>query len=102
MTTRRWSRPCLLRGKTSEPFHSPPGVYIVFAVETNQGAKNEGERGLEWAIVGESGSRNREQIEEEGKHGETDGNAGDNLVDEEEVVGERVTEEQESGLEQER
>ena len=46
--------------------------------------------------------RDDEQVEKGTERGETDGDAGDNLVDGEEVVGEGITEEKETGLEHER
>ena len=92
----------LLPGEdTSTPRLGSLEVLLVFVVEANQEVKNEGERGLEGAVVGECSSGNNEQIKEDTKCGETDGDAGDNLVDGEEVVGESISEEEESGLEHE-
>ena len=73
-------------------------ILLVFVIETNHGAKDEGERGLEWTVVGESCGRNDDQVEEDTKRCETNGNAGYNLVDREEVVGEGASEEKESTL----
>ena len=73
----------------------------MFVVEINHKAKDEGEWGLEWPVVRESRSGNDEEVEQETERGETDGDAGDNLVYEEEVVGEGVAEKGESTLEHE-
>ena len=54
---------------------------------------------MEWTVVRENGSENDEQVEEGTRRGETDGDAGDNLVDGEEVVGEGIAKEEETGLE---
>ena len=80
-------------------FRSSLEILLVFVVETNHEAKDERERGLDWTIVGESGSGNDEEVEQQTKYGETNGDAGDNLVDGEEVVGEGVSKEEETGLE---
>ena len=56
------------------------------------------ERGLEWTAVGESRNGNNEEVEEKTEHGETDSDAGGNLVDEEDVFGDGIANE-ESGLE---
>ena len=45
----------------------------------------EGERGLEWTVVGESRNGNDEEVKEKAERGETDGDAGGNLFDEEGV-----------------
>ena len=55
---------------------------------------------MEWTIVKDEGSENYEEVEEGTRRGETDGDAGDNLVDGEEVVGEGIAEEEYTGLEQ--
>ena len=95
-------RAFLLAGEnTPEPLSGSLEILLVFVVETNHEAKDEGERGLEWTGIGESGSGNDEQVEEDAKRGETDGDAGDNHVDGEEVVGEGIAEEEETGLEHE-
>ena len=73
----------------------------MFVVETNQTVKDEGERGLEWTVVGERGNGNNEEVEEKAERGETDSDAGGNLVDEEKVFGDGIADEEESGLEQE-
>ena len=73
----------------------------MFVVETNQEMKDEGSWRLEWTIVGKSGGRNDEEVEKETERSETYDDAGDSLVDEEEVVGKSITEEEESGLEHE-
>ena len=98
-TTRVLSRPFPLGEKTYEPLLGSLEVLPVFVVKTNHEAKDEGEWGLEWAVVGESGGGNDEQVEEETKCSETDDDTGDSLVDEEEVVGEGITEEEEGSLE---
>ena len=71
----------------------------MFVIETNYESKNAGERSLEWTVVGESGSGNDEEVEQETKRGETDGDPGGSLVYGEEVVGEGIAEEEESALE---
>ena len=96
--TRHWSR-SLLGDKTSKPLLGSLEVFLMFVVEINHKAKDEGEWGLEWTVVRESCSENDEEVEEETERSETDGDAGDNLVYEEEVVGEGIAEEGESALE---
>ena len=73
----------------------------MFVVETDHKTKDEGEWGLEWTVVREGCSGNDEEVEEKTERGETDCDAGDNLVYEEEVVGEGITKEEESTLEHE-
>ena len=73
----------------------------MFVVETDHKAKDEGEWGLEWTVVRESCSGKDEEVEQETERGETGGDAGDNFVYEEEVVGEGITEEGENTLEHE-
>src|ERR1700753_3120005 len=73
-------------------------VILVFIFEAEQDAKEEGERSLEWAIVGERRSKNDEKIEEETEACEGDGDCGDCVVDGEEVDRDGVTEEEKSGL----
>ena len=58
-------------------------------------------RWMEWTVVRESCSGNDEEVEQETERGETGGDAGDNFVYEEEVVGEGITEEGENTLEHE-
>ena len=72
----------------------------MLVIGVNHEAKDEGEWGLKWTVIGESGNRDNKQVEEKTKCGETDGDAGGSLVDEEKVVGEGITEE-ESDLEHE-
>ena len=74
-------------------------MLLVFVVGVNQGVKDDGEWDLEWAIMGKSGSGNDEQVEDDSKRGGTDDDTGDSLVDEEEVAGEGIAEEEESSLE---
>ena len=54
----------------------------MFVVKANHEADDKGKWGLEWAVVGQSGSGSDEQIEEEAKCGETDGNPSDVVNDE--------------------
>ena len=54
---------------------------------------------MERAVVGKDGKN--EEIEKETEQGETDGDAGDDSVDGEEVIGKSITEEEESGLKHE-
>ena len=63
--------------------------------------EDEGEWCLERAVVGQGSGGNDEAVEEDSEGGETDEDAGDSFVDEEEVVGEGATKEEESGLEHE-
>ena len=63
----------------------------MFIVETDHEAKGEGSWGLEWAIIGKSSGGNDEDVEKKTEAGETDDDAGDDLVDEEEVVGKGIT-----------
>ena len=65
----------------------------MLVIGVNHEAKDEGEWGLKWTVVGESGHGGNEQVAEKTKCGETDGDAGGTLVNEEEVVGEGTTEE---------
>jgi len=59
--TRFWSRLfLLLREDISKPLLSSLEVPSVFVVEPNQEAKDEGERGLEWAVIGNDGGGNDE------------------------------------------
>ena len=71
----------------------------MFIVEVNHVSKGKGEGSLEWTIEGKGTSRSYEEVEQKTECGEADDNAGDNSVDEVEVVGEGVSEEEESGLE---
>lgn len=73
----------------------------MFTVEANQETKDSGEGGLEWAVVGKGSDRDDEEIEEKTKCREPDDNASDDFVDGVEVVGECITEEEESSLEHE-
>ena len=57
----------------------------MFVVEAN----DEGEGRLKWTGVGQGGSGNDKQVEEEAKCCETDEDASNNFLDEEEIVGER-------------
>jgi hypothetical protein len=83
-----------------EPLPESLEVFLVFVVEANQKSKDEGEGGLEWAVIGKESGDNDEEIEEDSECCETDENAGDNSVDGgEEIVGEGKTEEEESDLE---
>jgi len=84
----------------SKPLLSSLEVPFVLIVELNQEAKDEGKRSLKWAVVGKCGGGNDEEMEKETERGETDGDAGENFVDGEEVVGKSITEE-ESGLKHE-
>ena len=71
-------------------------------VEANEKTKDEGEGSLEWAIVGKGGGGTDEKVKEKTGCQETDDNAGNNSVDEEEIVGQGIAEEEESRLEHER
>ena len=51
-TTGPWSLSFLPLEGTSEPLPGSPEVFLVFVVEANQEAKDEGGRGLEWAVIG--------------------------------------------------
>ena len=73
----------------------------MLAVEPDQGSKDKGERGLEWTVVGKGSRGNDEEVEEKTGYRETDGNVSDNFVDGEQVVGEGITEEEESELKHE-
>ena len=73
----------------------------MFVVKANQEVKDEGGWGLKWAIIGKSSGGNDEEVEEETECSETDDDAGDDFVDEVEVVGKSITEEEESGLKHE-
>ena len=73
----------------------------MVVVETNQEAKDEGDGGLKWTVVGKSSGGDYEEVKEETEYSEADEDAGDGLVDEEEVVGKSVTEEEESDLKHE-
>jgi len=84
-----------------KPLPDPSGVLLVFTVETNQKAKDEGGMSLERGIIRYGGCGNNEQVEET-ECGETDNDASDNPVDEEEEGGEGTTKEEESGLKHER
>ena len=68
----------------------------MFVTEQSQKVKDEGEWGLEWAVVGKGGSGN-DEVEKETERGETNDDAGDDFVDGEEVVGKSINEEEESG-----
>ena len=70
----------------------------VLVVKPNHESDDEGGRGLEWAVVGEGGGGNDEQVEEETEGCETDHHTGDGSIEEEEVVGECIAEEEESNL----
>ena len=74
----------------------------MIIVEANHEADDEGDWGLEWTVVGESGSGGDEQVEEDTERCKTDYDPGDDTFDSEEVVGEGITEKEESGLEHER
>ena len=52
---------------------------------------------MEQAIIGRNSSRNNEEVEKETEWSETDDDTGNNFVDEAEVVGKSIVEE-ESGL----
>jgi len=54
--TKHWSRSFLL------PLPGSPEILLVSVVKANQGSKNEGERGLEWTVVGWSCSENDEEV----------------------------------------
>ena len=54
---------------------------------------------MEWTVVRENGSENDQQVEEGTRRGNTDGDAGNNHVDGEQVVGETIAKEEETGLE---
>ena len=96
-----WSRLFLLLGEDiSKPLLSSLEVLFVFVVKPNQEAKDEGEWGLEWAVVGKGGGGNNEEVQKGTERGETDDDAGNDFVDGEEVVGKSITEE-EGGLEHE-
>ena len=86
----------------SKPSSSPLEVPPVFIVEVNHVADDERARGLEWTVVGESGSGENEQVEEETEGGKTDSDCSDNFVYGEEVAGEGITEKEKCGLEHER
>ena len=91
-----WSRlfPLLPREDISKPLLSSLEVPFVLVVESNQEAEDEGDWGLEWAVVGRCGGGNDEEIEKETERGETDDDAGDDSVDGEEVVRKSITEEE--------
>ena len=71
----------------------------MFALVANQEANDERGRGLEWAIVRESGGRSDEDVEEDTERTETNEDAGNCSIEGEEVGGKRITKEEESGLE---
>ena len=81
---------------------SLPGSFEVLLAFVGKGVEDEGERGLEGTVVGESCGGNNKQVEEETKYGETDDDAADSFVEEKEVIGKCATEEEESDLEHER
>jgi len=53
------------REDVPEPFPGSLRVLLVLVIETNQETKNEGDRGLEWAVVRQGSSGNDEQVGEE-------------------------------------
>ena len=65
----------------------------MLVVEANQVAEDEGDWRLEWTVVGKSGGGDNEDVEEETGCGEADEDAGDTLIDEEEVLGKGITKE---------
>ena len=67
----------------------------------NQKSKDKGGGSLEWAAVGRSSGENDGEVEEKTDCRGIDDNTCDNFVDEEEVIGEGVTEEEWEGLEHE-
>ena len=70
-------------------------------VEANHETDGEGSRGLERTVVEKGTGGNDDQVEEEAEGCETNDDTGDGSIDEEEVVGECVTEEEESDLKHE-
>ena len=86
---------------TPKPLPGLLEALFMLAVEPDQGSKDKGERGLEWTVVGKSSRGNDEEVEEKTGYRETDGNVSDNFVDGEQVVGEGITEEEESELKHE-
>ena len=91
---------------TLKPLPGSLGVLPALFEEADgrmeDGTDDEGERGLEWAVVGCEGRNGDDGVKEETDTGETDDNCSDHLVDGEEVMREGVTEEEKSKLEQER
>ena len=71
----------------------------MFVVKTNQEAKDEGNWRLERAVIRKGGGGDNEEVEEEAERSETDEDAGYNLVDEVEVVGKSIAEEEKGNLE---
>ena len=74
----------------------------MFTFEANHVADDEGYWGLEWAVVGEGGGGDDEQVEEDTERGKTNDDPCNDTVDSKEVVGEGITKKEESGLEHER
>ena len=66
----------------------------MLVVEPDHETNDEGEWGLEWTVIGQSGGGNDEQVEEETKNGKTDDDPSDGVVDSEEVLGECITKEE--------
>ena len=100
---RLWSLPCLLPGEdTSQPLSRSLEIFLVFVVETNKEAKDERGWCLEWAIVRKGSGGNDEEVEEETERSEAHYDAGNDLVDGEEVVGKGITKEEQTSLKHER
>ena len=92
---RSWSLPCLPLGEdTSQPLLRSLEVLVVFVVKPNQEAKDQGNWRLERAVIRKGGGGGDDEVEEEAERSEPDGDAGDNLVDEVEVVGKSIAEEE--------
>ena len=82
----------------SDPLPSFLEVPPMLTVEANQVAEDERWGGLEWTSEGQGRGGDDEDIEEETECGKTNEDAGNNFIDEVEVVGERTAEEEESSL----
>ena len=87
---------------TPKPLPGSLEVLLALLEETNDETDDEGERGLERAIIGKNGRDTDDSVKEETSTGETDDNRSDHLVYGEEVMREGVTEEEKSELEHQR
>jgi hypothetical protein len=77
-------------------------MLLAFPDQAKHETNEKGKRGLKWAVVGEAGSEDDEDVEEETGHGETEDDPCDQIVDGKEVFRKGTTEEEKRGLEHER